>query len=143
MSIIRWEPFRRIPSLQREMEKAWADMVEPWSFVQSSVSMPSIDLAETESEVVVKADLPGMSDKEIEVTISDNVLSIKGEKRAEKEEKGKRFHRVERSYGSFFRSVALPAHVDQEKASAKFENGVLEIKIPKSEEAKPKKVEIN
>ena len=94
-------------------------------------------------EVLVKAELPGLTDKDIDVSVVDDTLTIKGEKKHDKEEKGKHYHLVERRYGSFQRCVRLPSSVNSKKASARFKDGVLEITLPKSEEAKPKKIEIN
>lgn len=97
---------------------------------------PQMDVSETEQEVTVTAELPGMDPEDIHVTLDHNTLSISGEKRAEKEEKGQHFYQVERSYGSFRRSISLPAGVDEDKIDATFKNGVLKVKFPKTEKAK-------
>lgn len=96
---------------------------------------PRVNVSETEKELQVTAELPGIDEKDVEVMLDNGVLSIKGEKKAEKEEKNKNYHRVERSYGSFLRSVALPHEVEDEKAEATFKNGVLTVKLPKTFEA--------
>jgi HSP20 family protein len=93
--------------------------------------VPDIDVAETEKEVVVTAELPGIDEKDVDVTLADGMLSIKGEKKAEKEEKGKNFHRVERSFGSFTRRIGMPAEVDESKVKAEFAKGVLTVTLPK------------
>jgi len=143
MSLVKRDSFGELAGLSKEMDRFWNRFFEPWSFGEDMIQAPSIDLAETDSAVVVKADLPGLTDKDIEVTVTDDMLTIKGEKKSEKEEKGKHFHRIERRSGSFQRSVALPAPVNSEKAVAKFENGVLEIKLQKAEEARAKKIADN
>jgi len=96
---------------------------------------PSIDISETDKEIVISAELPGMEDKEIDVSVSKDSLTIKGEKKEEKEEKGKSYYRMERSYGSFCRTIPLPSEIDTEKAVAEFKKGVLTIKLPKTPEA--------
>jgi HSP20 family protein len=101
-----------------------------------------MDLVETEHDLVLRADLPGMTEDDVEIEVKDNVLSLSGERRSDNEEKGEGFHRVERSFGRFQRSLTLPRGVDAEKVNAQFENGVLEVRIPKPEEAKPTRVQI-
>ncbi len=104
---------------------------------------PAVDISENDSEVLVKAELPGIDQKDIEVSLSGDVLTIKGEKREEKEEKGENIHRVERSYGSFSRAFTLPCEVKSEAVEAKFKDGVLSLKLPKSETSKKKSIKIN
>ena len=103
---------------------------------------PKVDVAETKDSVVVKAEIPGMEAKDIQVSLQESLLTITGEKKQEKEEKTERFHRVERSYGSFSRGIHLPAGVEAGKVNAAFKNGVLTVTLPKREETKPKKVAI-
>jgi HSP20 family protein len=103
---------------------------------------PSVDVYENENKVVVKAELPGMTDKDIDVNILNNTLTIKGEKKKEEEKKEQSYHRIEKSYGAFQRSITLPSSVAADKAKASFKNGVLEIEMPKKEEAKPKQVKV-
>ena len=102
--------------------------------------MPSVDVSETDKEVEVKADLPGMDEKDVEVSLANGVLTIKGERKAEKEDKDekKNFHRVERSYGLYRRSIALPCEIDEDKVKANFTKGVLTVTMPKTAEAKSK-----
>ncbi len=104
---------------------------------------PAIDISEDKNNIVVKADLPGMKQEDIEVVLEDDVLTIRGERKSEKEEKDKNFHRVERSYGAFERSIRLDTNVDKEKITANYKDGVLEIIMPKTESAKPKQLKIN
>lgn len=104
---------------------------------------PAIDLCETKDDIIVKAEIPGIDSKEIDISLSGDVLSIKGEKKQEKVDKDKNFHRVERSYGSFSRSVRLPCEVEEEKITATYERGVLNVRLPKCEPSKPKKIKID
>jgi HSP20 family protein len=103
---------------------------------------PAVDVIEDDDKVVVKAELPGLTDKDVDISVVDNTLTIKGEKKQEEEKKEKGYHRLERSYGMFQRSIMLPASVTSEKAKASFKNGVLEIELPKQEEAKPKQIKV-
>jgi HSP20 family protein len=111
----------------------WAEGV--WS--------PTIDVSETKDKVMVEADLPGLKKEDVKISVQDDSLIIKGEKRQEKEEKEADYHRVERSYGSFFRSIPLPTPVKKEKVKANYKDGVLKITMPKSEEVKPKEIPIS
>jgi HSP20 family protein len=104
---------------------------------------PSVDVAETDEEIVVTAELPGIKQEEVDISIADNVLTLKGEKKEEKEVKEKNYHRIERSYGSFQRSISLPTGVDAGKAKATYKDGILCVTVPKVEEAKPKQIKID
>jgi HSP20 family protein len=101
-----------------------------------------MDLVETEDHLVLRGDLPGMTEDDVNIEIKDSVLTVSGERKAEQEEKGEGYHRVERSFGSFSRSLSLPQGIDPDKVEAHFENGVLEVRIPKPAEAKPTRVQI-
>ncbi len=103
---------------------------------------PDIDISETDNEIIVKAEIPGVDPKNIDISIVGNTLTIKGDKKEEKEEKGKSYHRVERSYGSFSRKIEFPSHVKTEEVEAKNHHGVLEITLPKMEKAKTKKITV-
>lgn len=109
-----------------------------------SAVTPSVDLAETEKDVVVTAELPGIDEKDVDVSYANGVLTIRGEKKAEKEEKGKNFHRIERSYGAFSRAIGMPADIDDTKVEAKFAKGVLTVTLPKkpSAQASAKKITV-
>jgi len=146
-----WKPFRDLTPfsdfdrMRREMDKVWDTFLEGDVWKESkedSVWLPSVDVSETKNDLVVKAELPGMDPKDIDITLSDGHLMIKGQKRHEKEEKDEDYHSVERSYGSFVRAVHLPKEVKHDKISASYKNGVLKIVLPKSEEAKTKEVKI-
>jgi HSP20 family protein len=103
---------------------------------------PSVDVSETEGEYQIKAEIPDVKKEDVKVTLEDGVLTIQGERKQEKEVKGKRYHRVERSYGRFVRSFTLPDVIDEEKVKAEFKDGILNLALPKSEKAKPKAIEV-
>jgi HSP20 family protein len=136
-------------ALEHQMRRYFDDFFEGFDLApfgkgfQEGSLTPKVDVAETKDAIHVTADLPGMTEKEIEVTLSDGHLHIRGEKHAEKEDKDKNFHRIERMYGSFQRSIALPAEVDSQKVDASFKNGVLTIVLPKVETTQGgKKIEV-
>ena len=146
-----WKPFRDLApfsnfdSMRREMDRLWDSLYEGTverRAGEDSVWLPSVDISETKNDVVVKAELPGMDPKDIDITLSDGHLMIKGQKKHEKEEKDEDYHFVERSYGSFVRAVHLPKEVKHDKISASYKNGVLKVVLPKSEEAKTKELKI-
>jgi HSP20 family protein len=115
-------------------EKKEAITVTEWS--------PLVDISEDDKEYIVKAELPEMKKEEIKINVHDDVLSISGERKYEKEEKGKKYHRVERAYGSFMRSFTLPEDADGSKVNAEYKDGLLKVHLPKSEKAKPKAIEV-
>jgi HSP20 family protein len=138
-------PFREFERMRREMDRLWDTFFEGGLRRRTEEGgewLPSLDVAETKNELVVKAEVPGMNPKDIDISLSDGVLTIKGDKRQEKEEKEADYHLVERSYGSFIRSVQLPKEVQSDKISASYKDGILKISLPKSEEAKKKEVKI-
>jgi HSP20 family protein len=103
---------------------------------------PSVDISETEGEYVIKAELPEVKKDDVKITLEEGVLSIQGERKHEKEEKGKKFHRIERAYGRFVRSFVVPDYVDEAKIKAEYQDGVLQLHLPKSEKAKPRAIEV-
>ncbi len=144
-SLIRWDPFRDTLSLRNAMDRLFEDsFVTPhfgWLAPASAAGM-ALDVYETKEQVVVKAALPGVKPDDTQVTITGDTLTIRGESKVEKEIKEENYIRKERSLGSFARSVTLPAGLKADKAEATFENGVLTLKIPKSEEVKPKSIKV-
>jgi len=153
MSLIRWNPTHELdrwPSdffgIQREINRVFDNFVR--GGVQADESFmtsywtPAVDIAEQENEYIVKMELPGVNKDDVKISLESNILTIKGEKKQEKEEKSKNLHRVERSYGSFQRSFTLPMTVKSDKIDAVFKDGVLSISLPKAEEAKPKQIEV-
>jgi len=143
MALVPWRPLAEIDTLRREMDRLWERFFgeRPIDWV-GSAWVPPLDVSETKNDVVVKAELPGIDPKEVEVTLSNGVLTIKGEKKQEKEEKDENFHLVERSYGAFVRSVKLPVDVQEDKVKASYKDGVLKIVLPKAERAKEKAIKV-
>jgi HSP20 family protein len=131
-------PWSGMTSFRREMDRLFDRFLEPmWPEMPAMGEWePKLDVTESKDAVTVTAELPGVEQKDINVTIQEGVLTIKGEKQAEKEEKDKRRHRIERSYGAFYRSIVLPAAVDSSKATATFKDGVVTITLPKAPEAR-------
>jgi HSP20 family protein len=143
--LMAWKPFREVSRLRREMDRLWDDFFGPGRrALQPLVEewVPAMDLSETADKVVVKAEVPGMEPKDIDISLSGDLLTIRGEKKSEREEKKENYHLVERSYGSFSRSVRLPAAVNADKIEARYEKGVLTITCPKKEKVKPKAIEV-
>jgi HSP20 family protein len=149
MALIRWEPAREINSLQNEVNRLFN------TFFDVPVGggggngggtarrwMPAMDLVETDDHFVLRADLPGLSDEDVELSIEDNVLTVAGERKSEHEERGEGFYRLERATGMFSRSLTLPEGVDGDAITATFDKGVLEVRIPKPEQRKPRKLQI-
>ena len=145
-----WRPFRELTPfgdferMRRGMDRLWDSFFERGSLrgEEGGEWLPSLDVAETKNEMVVKAEVPGLDPKDIDISLSDGLLTIKGEKKQEREEKEENYHLVERSYGSFARSIRLPNEVQSDKINASYKNGVLKIVLPKSEEAKKKEIKI-
>ena len=130
-------------ALQREVDRLFEDFTRAWpTFGGASELMPSTDITETEKEIEITAELPGLQEKDVQVNFADNVLTIKGEKKAEKEEKDKNYRMVERSYGSFSRTLQLPSGIDPDAIKANISNGVLKVTVPKLAPKQVKKVEV-
>jgi HSP20 family protein len=144
VTIVRWEPFRELSSLQTEMNRLFNAAFDPTATGNGGTRRwtPAMDLLETDDQFVLRADLPGMTESDVNIELEDNVLTVSGERKHEHEEKREGFFRVERAFGSFSRALTLPKGVDPEAVSAGFENGVLEVRIPKPEERKPRKITI-
>jgi HSP20 family protein len=144
MALIRWDPVRELDSLQGDMNRLFDRFFEGRPGNGGAVRrwIPAMDLVETGDHLVLRADLPGMSEDDVDIEIKDGVLTLSGERKAEHEEKGEGFHRVERSFGRFSRSLSLPEGVDADKVDANFADGVLEVRVPKPEESKPTRVQI-
>jgi len=146
-----WRPFTEMSRWEREMERILEDFFgrrlrpfrdEWWPGITVGVREPALDLYEEKDEIVAKAEVPGITKDDIEVNITDGLLTIKGEKKKEEEIKEKDYYRSERTYGAFSRSLTLPTEINPEKVRATFKNGVLEIHLPKSEEAKKKEIKV-
>ena len=145
MDLVQWRPFREVTRLRNEMDRLWDEYFGPGRRAFQPLEetwLPAVDVAETGDKVTVKAEIPGMEAKDIEISMVGDTLTIKGEKKAEREEKDENYHMVERSYGSFSRAMKLPVAVDADKVEATYKNGVLTVVLPKKEEVKPKAIEI-
>ena len=140
MSLIKWDPFRELNMFPvrfgRFLDKDWEKTMS------TTVWNPSVDIFENDTDIVVKVEAPGMNAKDFDLRIENNVLMVKGERKFEKETKEENYHRVEREYGSFSRSFALPTGVKEENVTAEYKDGILKIVLPKKEEVKPKSIKI-
>jgi HSP20 family protein len=137
----RWEPFREIARLQDEMSRV-LDNRYSFNGTESVGWTPAVDIYEDEDAVTLRAELPGVEPKDVDVRFENGVLTLRGERKLEQEEKRENYHRVERSYGTFTRSFALPGTVDAEKIRAEAKNGILSIVLPKRSEAKPRAIQV-
>ena len=146
MTLVRWDPFRELEDMSDRLNRVFSRpglsqtngketmIVADW--------VPAVDVSETDGEFHIKAEIPDVKKEDVKVTLEDGVLTIQGQRKQEKEDKGTKYHRVERTYGSFVRSFTLPDLVDEEKVKAEFKDGVLTLQLPKSEKAKPKAIEV-
>jgi HSP20 family protein len=147
MALIRWDPFREISALQERMNRLFSEVARRSPVAEEEMVqgawIPPVDIFETGDSIVIKAELPGISKEDITLEVKENTLTIKGEKKFEKDVKEESYHRVERSYGAFQRAFSLPGTVQQDKVKAKFRDGILEVTLPKAEEAKPKQIKVD
>ena len=145
MNLTRWEPYREIATLQDRLNRAFGSAFgrsERDDELSLASWAPPVDIAEEKDRIVITAELPGFQEDQIEIQSENGMLTLRGERKFEKESDGKSYHRVERSYGQFVRSFALPNNVDREKIKADFSNGLLRIELPKREDAKPRTIRI-
>ena len=144
MELVPWRPFGELSSFRKEMDRLWDRFVgeTPLARTFGEAWSPSVDISETKDSLIVKADLPGLEAEDVNVSISGEVLTIKGEKKAEEEEKDEHYHCVERYSGSFQREFRLISGVKADKIEATFDKGVLRVTLPKVEEAKKKEIEV-
>ena len=146
MALIRWEPVRELNTLQNEMNRLFNSVFDtpvPNGNTTLRRWIPAMDLVETDDDFVLRADLPGLSEGDVNIELEDNVLTVSGERNSEHEDRKEGYYRVERASGSFSRSLTLPEGVNPDAIKASFDKGVLEIRIPKPEERKPRKVAIS
>ncbi len=146
MALIRWDPFREMSALQERMNRLMSDYRTRAPLGEEEMAqgswIPPVDIYETKDSIVLNIELPGVTKEDMNLEVKDNTLTIRGEKKLEKDVKEDSFHRMERTYGSFMRAFTLPSTVQQDKVKAKFKDGILEIQIPKAEEAKPKQIKV-
>jgi HSP20 family protein len=147
MSLVRWRdrgelsPWAPLRDLEGQFNRLFGELARDYDLFDRGWA-PAVDLKENEQEYSLEADLPGMKKEEIDITVVDNVITLKGERKHETETKEKDYHRVERRYGSFERSFEIPGGFDADKIAAHFDNGVLRVTLPKREESKPKQIEV-
>jgi HSP20 family protein len=144
MAIVRWEPLRELSTLQNEMNRLFGTVFDTPANGPATMRrwMPAMDLIETDDHFVLRADLPGLGEEDVNIEVEDRVLTVSGERKAEHEVSKEGYHRVERAFGKFSRSLTLPEGIDPEAVSASFDRGVLEVHIPKPEQRKPRKISI-
>lgn len=151
MSIVKWSPMKELETMRRDMERLFEDVFEPtlrrrrwWPKPsEEGIIVPSINMYDRKNEIVVKAEIPGVEKDNIDLSITKDGLTLKGEFKKDEEVKEEDYYSREISHGSFTRTISLPAEVDSEKAKASFKNGILEIVLPKKEEAKPKEIKVH
>jgi HSP20 family protein len=147
MTIVRWEPLRELGTLQSEMNRLFNTVFDPTGGGGANGGtmrrwMPAMDLLESGDDFILKADLPGLSEEDVTIELEDSTLTVSGERRTEHRAEGEGYYRVERATGSFSRSLTLPKGVDPEAVTARFDRGVLEVRIPKPAERKPRRISI-
>jgi HSP20 family protein len=146
MPIIRWDPFQELNLITSRMNRLFQDTYGQGSAEENlttSAFVPPVDIYEDEHNISLKIEVPGIDQKDIDVRLENNTLTVRGERKFEKEEKEENFHRVERRYGSFYRAFTLPNTVDPDSVKADYDNGLLKITLAKKAEAKPKQIKVN
>ena len=147
MNLVKWNPLKELEEVSSRLNQIFGRTPTTSESSQEMLTMadwtPSADITETDSAYLVKAEIPGVAKEDVKVTLQDGVLTIAGERHKEKEEKNKKFHRIERSYGSFMRSFRIPDDVDESAVKAEFKDGILNVTLTKSEKAKSKAIEIS
>jgi HSP20 family protein len=143
MAITRWDPFREVVSMQNRLNSLFRDFNESEGPLTTASFVPAVDIYEDAEKVVLKLEVPGIEEKDLDVRVENHTLTVKGERKFEKEEKQENFHRIERSYGSFYRAFTLPSTVDTENVKANYQAGVLKLELKKKAEAQPKQIKVN
>src|ERR1700685_2284207 len=143
MAITRFDPFRDVVTLQNRLNSLFRDFNDGDSALTTASFVPAVDIYEDPQKVVLKLEVPGIEEKDLDVRVENHTLTVKGERKFEAEEKEQNFHRIERRYGSFFRAFTLPTTVDTEGVQASYNAGVLELELAKKPEAQPKQIKIN
>jgi HSP20 family protein len=143
MAITRWDPFRDVVALQNRVNSLFRDFNDGDSPLTTASFVPAVDVYEDAQKVTLKLEVPGIEEKDLDVRVENNTLTVKGERKFEKEEKEENFHRIERRYGSFYRAFTLPSTVDTENVQAHYNAGVLKLELKKKAEAQPKQIKVN
>ncbi len=146
MNIVKWDPFKELEDVSNRLNHIFRRSPEHAGSVQESLTVadwsPSADITETDAAYLIKAEIPGVSKEDVKVTVQDGMLTIRGERKMEKEEKGRKFHRIECSYGSFMRSFRMPDDADEGSVNAEFKDGMLNVTLSKTAKAKPKSIDV-
>jgi len=143
MAITRWDPFREVVALQNRVNSLFRDFNEGNDPLTTASFVPAVDIYEDAQKVTLKLEVPGMEEKDLDVRVENHTLTVKGERKFEKDEKEENFHRIERRYGSFYRAFTLPSTVDTENVGASYKAGVLKLELKKKPEAQPKQIKVN
>jgi len=143
MAITRWDPFQEVASLQNRVNALFRDFNAGESSITTANFIPAVDIYEDDEKLVLKLEVPGIEEKDLDVSVEKNTLTVKGERKFESEEKEENFHRIERRYGSFYRAFTLPTTVDAESIAASYNAGVLKLEMAKKPEAQPKQIKVN
>lgn len=141
MAILKWDPFKDLQAIQEKIDRIFEESLRGKD-IASGLWTPAVDIYETDDAIILEAELPGMNEKDIEVRVEDNVLTIKGERKIEQERKEENYYRMERYYGAFQRSFTLPSNVETDKIRAEYKKGILKVLMPKKEQAKPKQIKV-
>ncbi|MGH7204973.1 MAG: Hsp20/alpha crystallin family protein [Nitrospiraceae bacterium] len=146
MNLVRWDPFRELEEMSDRLNRVVRRPTMRHESGKETMTVadwtPAVDISETDKEYLINVELPEVKTEDVKVTVQEGMLLIHGERRQEKEEKGKKYHRLERSYGSFVRSFTVPVAVDEAKITAEFKDGMLNLRLPKSEKARPKAIDV-
>jgi len=146
MNVVRWDPFRELEEVSDKLNRLFSRPAARRDNGQESMTVadwiPMVDISETDAEFQIKAELPEIRKEDVKITLQQGVLTIQGQRAQEREERGRRYHRIERAYGTFARTFTLPDYVDDTNVKAEFKEGVLILHVPKSEKAKPKAIEV-
>jgi len=143
MVITCWDPFREVVALQSRVNSLFRDLNEGEEQVAAASFVPAVDIYEDAKKIVLKLEVPGIEEKDLDIRVENHTLTVKGERKFEAEEKEQNFHRIERRYGSFYRAFTLPSTVDTESVQASYNAGVLKLELAKKAEAQPKRIKIN
>lgn len=141
--ITRWDPFRDIAALQNRMNRLFEEQYGGREELTTGAFVPPVDIYEDEHSIQLKLEVPGIDEKDLDIKVENNVLTVSGERKLEKEEKEENFHRIERRYGSFYRAFTLPTTVDTENIGAQYNAGILKLELKKKPEAQPKQIKVN
>ena len=143
MAITRWDPFREVVSLQNRVNSLFRNMSEGDAPLAAASFVPAVDIYEDPQKLVLKIEVPGIDEKDLDVRVENDTLTVRGERKFEAEEREQNFHRIERAYGSFYRAFTLPSTVETENVQARYNAGVLKLELKKKPEAQPKQIKID